>query len=226
MKVLIVDDDSNFCYLIGQELKEYGIEAITTTNTDQALEILSREEFPVLISDIKMETPIAGISFLEHAARINPRMGRLIITGYDHDLKWALQTPGIWRLQKPHNIKDVIIAITRLSEPPFFSEADQILDEIITKIKDTNIDTSKIEAKLNKLVSNGFFGKIESKLDDLNLKIEYHEKNFDGHEEKCQRMEDLFVGKVDNVKLFLKLISILSGVLLTGFGIFLKYYLL
>jgi response regulator RpfG family c-di-GMP phosphodiesterase len=223
INVLIVDDDPEFCILLKQQLLDYDISAITADNTTYALELLKEhEDLSVVISDIHMRTPVEGITFLEQVANIAPNVARLVLTGFDNDIEWARQTPGIWRIAKPHQIEDVAFAVYRLSEPSMIVPTDKILDDIIQKIHDTSINTAGIEKKLNGLITDGLMAKIEQQL-------RFVEKHLVSHESLRNAMEEKFVVKVDDVcsfyhKFILAIISGVGGIAVAILGIVLKHY--
>ena len=193
MKILIVDDDYSFAIMLQQQLVCYEIAAVALDSVDEALELLRQETFDALISDIKMETELEGVTFLEEAHRLNPEMGRLIVTGYDKDFDWAYKTPGVARLKKPCDIEDLLFALKLLTETPTIEDAARVLDDITRQIQDSSIDTREIERTLNGLRSaileNGISEHVRRLIESCQ-RIEEH----------LHRTEGKFTGKIDGLE--------------------------
>jgi DNA-binding response OmpR family regulator len=53
-KILIVEDEEALCLLYKEELSQEGYDVMTVYDAEQALEILNRERFDLIITDIRM----------------------------------------------------------------------------------------------------------------------------------------------------------------------------
>ncbi|MFH0785961.1 MAG: response regulator [Pseudomonadota bacterium] len=80
-KILIVDDEPAIRNLLARHLVDAGYECSTAENGAAAKEILARETFDLLLSDLKMPGD-SGLELLRHAKKHYPQMGRVMITGY------------------------------------------------------------------------------------------------------------------------------------------------
>ena len=80
-KVLIVDDDAEIAELTRKYLEKKGFEAIAASSGLLGLELLKKEWFDVLISDISMPD-MGGEEFVTKARGIYPDLVILLITGY------------------------------------------------------------------------------------------------------------------------------------------------
>jgi len=53
-KILIVEDEEALCLLYKEELSQEGYDVMTVYDAEQALEVLTRERFDLIITDIRM----------------------------------------------------------------------------------------------------------------------------------------------------------------------------
>jgi len=53
-KILIVEDEEALCLLYKEELNQEGYDVTTVYDAEQALEVLNRERFDLIITDIRM----------------------------------------------------------------------------------------------------------------------------------------------------------------------------
>lgn len=81
MKVLLVDDEAAYCELTAANLRSAGHEVDAVTSGNAALELLSKKEYEVVITDLKM-IPVDGLAVMNAAKKINPDTEVIIITGF------------------------------------------------------------------------------------------------------------------------------------------------
>ena len=63
-KVLVVDDDLEMCGLLSDVLKKEAFSVVTTNDSLEASKLLKREEFDIVITDLKMKG-LKGLDLLE-----------------------------------------------------------------------------------------------------------------------------------------------------------------
>lgn len=80
-RVLVVDDDPDTCGLIVDILEEDGYDLYPCTDSVRALEILGREEFALMLADIKMPH-VTGIDLLLQVRRLNLDTKVILMTAY------------------------------------------------------------------------------------------------------------------------------------------------
>lgn len=92
--ILVVDDESALLKLIEVEVKKLGCEVITAADGYTALEILSKRNIKLLLSDIVMPT-MDGFRLAEIAKELYPDLEVLLMSGYNEgvDNKQDLQKP-------------------------------------------------------------------------------------------------------------------------------------
>ncbi|MBN2233690.1 MAG: response regulator [Opitutales bacterium] len=78
--ILIVDDEEIVLLAIAESLIPEGYRIVRTTSPFEALEILKRDRFAVIISDHHMPG-MTGLEFFAQAQQIQPNASRILITG-------------------------------------------------------------------------------------------------------------------------------------------------
>jgi DNA-binding response OmpR family regulator len=88
-RVLIVDDDAEICTLITDILEEDGYDICPCLHGDEALNVLKREHFDLVLTDIKMPR-VTGIDLLLHVRRMDLETEVILMTAYA-SLQTAIQ---------------------------------------------------------------------------------------------------------------------------------------
>jgi two-component system NtrC family response regulator len=82
-RLLFVDDEPEILELLVLMFRD--CEAQTALNTESALEILRKEEFDVLVTDIKMPGA-GGMSLIDSAKKMSPDLAIVVITGHHQEM--------------------------------------------------------------------------------------------------------------------------------------------
>ncbi|MBD3168117.1 MAG: response regulator [candidate division Zixibacteria bacterium] len=82
-RVLVVDDDDRLRAMLLESLKTYGYNPIGAVDGSNALDILEKEDFDIVITDIRMPE-MDGITLMKEIKTSFPRVPVVIITGYSH----------------------------------------------------------------------------------------------------------------------------------------------
>lgn len=88
-KILIIDDEINIGQLLSKFLSKNGFEVKTATSGAAGLELLSKEEFNLVLCDFRLEDT-DGREILKKVKASYPTIGVIIITGYS-DIKLAVE---------------------------------------------------------------------------------------------------------------------------------------
>ena len=88
-KILIIDDEVNIGILLSKFLTRNGFEVSTSTNGNNALEIMTKELFNLVLCDYRLEDT-DGREMLRKIKATYPDTGVIIITGYS-DIKLAVE---------------------------------------------------------------------------------------------------------------------------------------
>ena len=82
-RLLFVDDEVEILELLVLMFRD--CESETALNTESALEILRKEQFDVLVTDIKMPGA-SGLSLIESAKKMSPDLAIVVITGHHQEM--------------------------------------------------------------------------------------------------------------------------------------------
>ncbi|MDA0321672.1 MAG: response regulator [Verrucomicrobia bacterium] len=81
-RVLLVDDEIHILTVLHMLFKSRGDEVTTARGGQEALTILEKQEFDLMVSDIRMK-PINGLEVLRVARDRYPKMPAIMVTAYD-----------------------------------------------------------------------------------------------------------------------------------------------
>jgi diguanylate cyclase (GGDEF)-like protein len=116
-RILVVDDDQFYQEFCSEILGDEGHVIKSTYTGEEALEILKREKFDIMLLDLIM--PGAdGLEILEQSKHINPQVDVIIMTGYasvESAVK-SLKSGAADYLTKPLNPEELKLTIKRIIE--------------------------------------------------------------------------------------------------------------
>ncbi len=117
MRILIVDDEKNMCRILADTIREKGHFVRESTEPRKALEIIEKEEFDLVVTDLKMPE-VDGISILRLVKKISPETDVFIMTAYAtvETAVEALREGASDYLIKPFSLDELLIKIDRLEE--------------------------------------------------------------------------------------------------------------
>jgi len=131
--LLCVDDEEHNLEALRRSLrKEYNI--LTATNGPEGLDLLSRNEVSLIISDQRMPQ-MTGVEFLEKTITMRPNIMRIILTGFTDvdDLIGAINTGRVYRyVTKPWDPNDLKLTVKRALESLELSlENRRLFDDVV-----------------------------------------------------------------------------------------------
>ena len=80
-RILVVDDDDGIRALYLMELTQAGYDVVGAESGSKAVELVSKENFDVIILDIEMPD-MSGIEALSHLRRVTPNTPVILNTAY------------------------------------------------------------------------------------------------------------------------------------------------
>lgn len=113
-KVLVVDDYDHIRQMLYEVLKDQGYHITTAPSGEAALEILSSQNFDLVITDLNMGR-VNGIEVLKKAKSLSPQPRVIIATG-NSDVTYvieALRCKADDYLLKPFRIADLLDRISQ-----------------------------------------------------------------------------------------------------------------
>jgi len=88
LRVLVVDDEENICFILDEFLSEYGHKVKTVDNGADAINLIKFEDFDLVLCDLAMPD-VSGYDVVEvlNSLEKSPKIG--IITGWNEEFKPA-----------------------------------------------------------------------------------------------------------------------------------------
>ena len=80
-RLLVVDDETNLQLMYQKVLSRNGIQVDAVGNALEALELIDRTEYDLLLIDVRL-TPFDGLELLERLKHAKPDIPAIMITGY------------------------------------------------------------------------------------------------------------------------------------------------
>ncbi|HPG31302.1 MAG TPA: sigma-54 dependent transcriptional regulator, partial [bacterium] len=114
MKILLVDDENILIYSLQDFFKQKKTDALFINSSLKALELVKKENFDIVITDIKMPE-MDGLELLKEIKNFSPDTEVIIITNYrttDNAIT-ALKSGAIDFLSKPVNKNEIWLAIEK-----------------------------------------------------------------------------------------------------------------
>jgi DNA-binding NtrC family response regulator len=115
--VLVVDDEKNMCLSLQTVLKDEGYVARAVESAEEALELLAREEFFMVITDARLGG-MSGYDFLARTRNQWPELPVLMITAYATPklAVEAIKSGAIDYVAKPFAPEELLHAVARCAE--------------------------------------------------------------------------------------------------------------
>jgi DNA-binding NtrC family response regulator len=140
-KVLVVDDDLEMCGLISDVLKGEGFSATSIGDSLEASKILKREEFDVIVTDLKMKG-LKGLDLLEEAKKVAPRTPVIIITAFgtvESAIK-AMKMGAYDYITKPFQVDEFVLTVKKALENRLLkSEVVRLKKEVESRYRFHNL---------------------------------------------------------------------------------------
>lgn len=113
-KILIVDDDPDILTVIQRLLETDGHESVTAEDGLKALELVKRQPFDLIISDLRMPS-MDGMSLLREVKTIRPSLPVILVTAYAsaETASESVKLGAAAYLFKPFKVKELLDAVGR-----------------------------------------------------------------------------------------------------------------
>jgi DNA-binding NtrC family response regulator len=79
-KVLVIDDEPDFCELLATTLRTEGAEVVATTSVREALDLVDQQDFDAVMTDLSMKE-MDGLEVCQRIAAKNPGLPVIVVTG-------------------------------------------------------------------------------------------------------------------------------------------------
>ncbi len=150
-RILFIDDEENILNSLRRLLHKENYEIRTTTSYEEALDLVKKESFSVVVSDQKMPG-MQGTELLEKIRDIVPDCIRIILTGYA-DIQSAIEAinrGAVYRfISKPWNDDELKLALRQAVIQYLMIQENHELSELIQK---QNMKLKELNQTLEKKV--------------------------------------------------------------------------
>jgi len=162
LKVLVIDDETNFTEEIDEFLQNHGYISFTANNVHKGRSILKNQDIDLLVLDVRLKG-VSGLDILREIKIEYPKLEVIIVSAHgDMDtVITALRNGAIDYLKKPFRHTDIQIAIQRTHK---FVE----LQRIIKQMEERN---SLISKNLQEKIKRDFIGESKQIKDILHLAL-------------------------------------------------------
>ena len=122
-RILVVDDEEMIQALLTELLTREGYQVTTASDGQQAVDLLERERFDLVITDLVMPG-LNGIEVLMAAKRIDPRFPVVVMTGYPsvETVTRLIRLGAGDYITKPFNVEIILVTVAKLLEMRRVSE--------------------------------------------------------------------------------------------------------
>ena len=113
-KILIIDDEKSILDLLSVVFKKEGYTVETSLSAKTALELIDKEEFDLILTDIKLPQ-MSGMKILKYVKEKYPAMPVVMITAYGTIIQAieALKMGAMDYIVKPFNIEELKIIVAQ-----------------------------------------------------------------------------------------------------------------
>ena len=134
-KILVVDDEIGYRKVLSNALTERGFVVKTAESGEEALEQLKKQEFPIVLIDMKLPGGIDGLELLQRIKGMY-NSSVLIMTAYGgiETAVEAMRRGAFNYITKPFNLDEIILNIDRLIEQQKIIDENRYLHLELEKV--------------------------------------------------------------------------------------------
>lgn len=115
-RILLAEDEEAMRTYLERALNKAGYDVASVDRGTDAIPLLEKEHFDLLLSDIVMPE-MDGIELAQRCAEISPRTKVMFITGFAAvSLRASREQPHAKVLSKPFHLRDLVLEVERVFE--------------------------------------------------------------------------------------------------------------
>jgi len=140
-----VDDEEHVRKLLARILERGGYSCATASNCEEALALMERETFPVVLCDVNMPGG-SGLDLVRDAARRFPETAVVMVSALDDPAiaDAALEAGAYGYILKPFNVGDILIQVTNalrrrqleLERKRYFDELEELVSQRTKELRE------------------------------------------------------------------------------------------
>ena len=114
-RIMVVDDEEALRTVLSSELEGEGYEVGSAGDGQEAIDILTKQEFDLILLDIKMPN-VDGFEVLKFVKDRHPKTKVVMLTGFA-DLKNAIESKKLGAedfVSKPYDLVDLLTTVERV----------------------------------------------------------------------------------------------------------------
>jgi DNA-binding NtrC family response regulator len=114
-RILVVDDEEALRIVLSAELEGEGYQVSNAADGQEAINILKKQEFDLILLDIKMPN-VDGFEVLKYVKERLPKTKVIMLTGFA-DLKNAIESKKLGAedfISKPYDLVDLLTTVERV----------------------------------------------------------------------------------------------------------------
>lgn len=125
MRVLLVDDEGSLLLTLAANLELEGFEVVVAESGERALEIVAKQPFDLVLSDIRMPG-MSGVELFQRIRQREPEMPVVLMTAFalEELVDQALSQGAFMVLPKPFSIEQVVAALLHAARRPLVLVVD------------------------------------------------------------------------------------------------------
>ena len=110
--LLLVEDNALSRRNLAIYLQQSAHNVVQTDTGEAAVELISKANFDVVISDLRLPGRINGIDILRHHSRLHPGKRRILLTAFGSDeIRAEVEAIGALYREKPISMDDLLASI-------------------------------------------------------------------------------------------------------------------
>ena len=114
-RIMVVDDEEALRTVLSSELEGEGYQVASAADGQEAINILQKQEFDLILLDIKMPN-VDGFEVLKFVKDRHPKTKVVMLTGFA-DLKNAIESKKLGAedfVSKPYDLVDLLTTVERV----------------------------------------------------------------------------------------------------------------
>ena len=125
LRALIVDDEEEFVHALSERLRLRGIDASGATTGQEALDLVRKASFDVVLLDVRMPG-LGGLKIIEGIKAAFPNLPVVLLTGHGstQDAEKGMHLGAYDYLMKPVDIDDLVRILAAAAEGRAYGAPD------------------------------------------------------------------------------------------------------